>query len=189
MVQTIFIVYCCYFLFSSVIFRGEAAVFAYHFQPQMHVHHIHHYVGRQEPVYYDYRNSSLSSTPSPIEPIIYDYKPSIVHATDTFNDDIDDTLQAANPNDVFIIGVENILLYGDMKDNQHQILFVQQDSDGITLENELFMTFNNLMGETNANRQYFPDVEFRFDADDEPNDDDLQNIYQMYKDLIDKGSC
>lgn len=82
-----------------------------------------------------------------------------------------------------------MLLYGGMKDNQHQILFVQQDSDGITFEDELFIAFNNLDANENANLQYFPDVEFRFDADDEPNDDDLQNIYQMYKDLVDNGRC
>lgn len=119
------------------------------------------------------------------EPILYDYKPPAAKNDSSFEDD-DFSAEPTNPNDVFVAGVENVLFYGDMKDNQHQVIFVQQDSDGITLENELLSAFGSF---ENANQQYFPDVEFRFDADDEPNDDDLQNIYQMYKDLVDNGRC
>lgn len=95
----------------------------------------------------------------------------------------------ANLNDVFIAGVENMLFYGSMKDNQHQVLFVAQGSDGISFEDELLSKLNHFESSENANLHYFPDVEFRFDADDEPNDDDLQNIYQMYKNLVDDGRC
>lgn len=108
----------------------------------------------------------------------------------TSSEEVGTDLPVAHPNDVFIAGVENMLLYGDLKDNQHLVLFVEQLSDGITFENELLITFNNIDGDNEtAHFEYFPDVEFRFDADDEPNDDDLQNIYQMYKDLVDDGRC
>lgn len=170
-----------------------AAVFAYHFMPSTHVHHIHHYVGSSsgsntihEPVFYDYRNSSLSSTPLVKEPIIYDYKPPTRNES---SDEDDLNMQPSNSNDVFIAGVENMLFYGDMKDNQHHVLFVAQGSDGISFEEELLLKLNHFEPNENANLHYFPDVEFRFDADDEPNDDDLQNIYQMYKNLVDDGRC
>lgn len=166
-------------------------VFAYHFMPQTHIHHHvhHHYMmdSRSEPIYYDY-NSSMSSTPiSTKQPIIYDYKPPSPSLDTSSSDEIELSMQTVHHNDILIAGVENMLLYGNLKDNQHQILFVQQASDGISLENELLMAFNNF-GTTEA-PQYFPDVEFRFDADDEPNDDDLQRIYRMYKDLVDDGRC
>lgn len=165
-----------------------ADVFAYHFIPQTHIHHhVHHYTtaSRTEPIYYDY-NSSVSTINSKKEPIIYDYKPP---SSDSSSDEDEFNMQSAHPNDILIAGVENMLLYGNLKDNQHQILFVQQASDGITLENELLMAFDNFGASENVIPQYFPDVEFRFDADDEPNDDDLQNIYRMYKDLVDDGRC
>lgn len=155
----------------------HTAVFAYHFLPSPHVHHIHHY--------YDYRNSSLSSAAAVKEPIIYDYKPP-TSKNDSSSEESDLHAEPIDPNDVFIAGVENILFYGDMKHNQHQVIFIEQNSDGISLEAELLSVFGNFQ-DTNA--QYFPDVEFRFDADDEPNDDDLKNIYQMYKDLVDNGRC
>lgn len=170
-----------------------AAVFAYHFMPSTHVHHIHHYAGgssssgNHEPVFYDYRNSSLSSTPSAKEPIIYNYKPPT--RNDSSSEEDEPNIGPANPNDVFIAGVENMLIYANMIDNQHQVLFVAQHSDGITFEDELLLKLNHFESNENANLHYFPDVEFRFDADDEPNDDDLQNIYEMYKNLVDGGRC
>lgn len=96
---------------------------------------------------------------------------------------------ATNPNDVFVAGVENMLFYGSMKDNQHLVVFVQQGSDGISFEDELLSSLYDFESSERPNLQYFPDVEFRFDADDEPNDDDLDNIYRMYKDLVDNGQC
>lgn len=175
--------------------RLAAAVFAYHFMPSTHVHHIHHYSSSagsasasREPVFYDYRNSSESSTPSVKTPIIYDYTPIIAKNDSSSESDEDDFgFAATNPNDVFVAGVDNMLFYGSMKDNQHQVLFVQQDSDGISFEEELLSSLTEFDSSTNL--QYFPDVEFRFDADDEPNDDDLNNIYRMYRDLVDNGRC
>lgn len=156
----------------------------------MHTHHhVHYYTtaSRTEPMYYDYNSSVLLPT-SEKAPIIYDYKPP--NPLDLSSDEIEINLQSnTHPNDILISGVENMLLYGNLKDNQHQIIFVQQASDGITLENELLMAFDNFGASENVLPQYFPDVEFRFDADDEPNDDDLQNIYGMYKDLVDHGRC
>lgn len=65
-------------------------------------------------------------------------------------------MQTAHPNDILVAGVENMLLYSNLKDNQHQILIVQQASDGISLENELLMAFNNFGASEMP--QYFPDV-------------------------------
>lgn len=87
-------------------------------------------------------------------------------------------------------GVDNMLFYGMMKQNQHPVVFVLQDSDGISLESELLSSYDQNANEQ-ENLQYlpFPDVEFRFDADDEPNDVDLENIREMYQKLIDNGNC
>lgn len=156
--------------------------------PSTHVHHIHHFgtSPSHQPVYYDYRNSSLSSTPS-VRPITYDYKPPTPSNVESSSEER--ITDSANPNNVLIAGVENLLAYGRMIDNQHQVLFVEQNSDGITLEEELLLTFGGSAFNENDNPQYFPDVEFRFDADDDPNDDDIRNIYDMYKDLVDDGRC
>lgn len=162
-------------------------VFAYHFLPQTHIHHhVHHYTtaSRSEPVYYDY-NSTVPSTPKK-EPIIYDYIPP---SLDVASDEKEINAQAGHPNDMLMIGMENVLSYGNLIDNQHQTLFVEQASDGISLENELLMAFDNFGASENLTLQYFPDVEFRFDADDEPNDDDIFEIYRMYKDMVADGRC
>lgn len=183
-----------FFYISCVFARLAAAVFAYHFMPSTHVHHIHHYSSsagssvNREPVLYDYRNSSESSAPSK-QPIVYDYTPLISknESTSSESDEDDFGFDATNPNDVFVAGVENMLFYGSMLDNQHQVVFVQQGSDGISFEQELLASLSEF--DSIQQLQYFPDVEFRFDADDEPNDDDLNNIYTMYKDLVDNGHC
>lgn len=162
-------------------------VFAYHFVPHTHIHHhVHHYAAasRSEPVYYDY-NSTVPATPNK-EPIIYDYSPP---AQDLASDEKEINAQAGHANDMLIIGMENVLSYGNLIDNQHQILFLEQASDGISLENELLMAFDNFGASENLTPQYFPDVEFRFDADDDPNDDDISEIYRMYKDLVADGRC
>lgn len=77
-----------------------------------------------------------------------------------------------------------------MKQNQHQVVFVLQDSDGISLESELLSSYyQNAYDQENLQYLPFPEVEFRFDADDEPNDTDLENIREMYQKLIDNGNC
>lgn len=87
-------------------------------------------------------------------------------------------------------GVDNMLFYGMMKQNQHQVVFVLQDSDGISLESELLSSyFQNAQDPENLQYLPFPEVEFRFDAYDEPNDVDLENIREMYQKLIDNGNC
>lgn len=162
-------------------------VFAYHFVPHPHIDHVHHYAtaSRSEPVYYDY-NSTVSSTQKK-EPIIYDFSPP--PSQDLASDEKEIDMQAGHPNDMLIIGMENMLSYGNLIDNQHQVLLVEQASDGISLENELLMAFDNFGASENLTPKYFPDVEFRFDADDEPNDDDISEIYQMYKDMVADGRC
>lgn len=162
-------------------------VFAYHFVPHPHIDHVHHYAtaSRSEPVYYDY-NSTVPSTQKK-EPIIYDLSPP--PSQDLASDEKEIDMQAGHPNDMLIIGMENMLSYGNLIDNQHQVLLVEQASDGISLENELLMAFDNFGASENLTPQYFPDVEFRFDADDEPNDDDISEIYQMYKDMVADGRC
>lgn len=184
--------------FELFISCNESAVFAYHFIPTTTVHHVHYYNSNNNynhATYYDYRNATTAtSATAPKEPVVYDYKPptndSIIKDDD--NNGIDQS-KLSNPNDYFITGVENMLFYGGMKDNQHQVLFLAQGSDGISLENELLLSsFNNVDSFGNefvSNLQYYPDVEFRFDADDEPNDDDLSNIHELYRNLIENGNC
>lgn len=84
-------------------------------------------------------------------------------------------------------GVQNGLICGGMADDQHQVLFVQQDSDGISLDDELLASFNYI--DPNTDTQFFPDIEFRFDSDDEPTNVDLDAASQMLKDLIEHHSC
>lgn len=147
---------------------------------------MHHYttVSGSEPIHYDY-NSSARATPMK-EPIIYDYSPP---ASDVASDEQEINTQSGHPNDMLIIGMENFLSYGNLENNQHHVLFVEQASDGISLETELMMAFDNFGASENVTPQYFPDVEFRFDADDEPNDDDIFEIYRMYKDMVADGRC
>lgn len=77
-----------------------------------------------------------------------------------------------------------MLFYGAMKDNQHQVAFISQQSDGIPLESALLASHYAI--DSNENLKYFPEIELRFDAEDEPNDDDLNNIFEMYRDIADK---
>lgn len=135
--------------------------------------------GNNNSTFYDYRNA-----PSAIskEPIVYDFKP-------PDNNNQTDQGEAINPNDYFIAGVENMLLYGEMKNNQHQVMFVKQISDGISLEDELLLSSLTDMDSNENKLQYYPDVEFRFDAGDEPNDDDLANVLEMYRNLVENGGC
>lgn len=172
-----------------------ADVFAYHFMPSTHVHHIHHYAGsstssnnalNSHELFYDYRNSSSSSTASVKEPIIYDYNPPLKNETSSEENEGN---FVPNPNDVFIAGVENMLFYGDMKENQHQVVFVAQGSDGMSLEDEILSKLHRFDFDDNLDQFYFPDVEFRFDGDGEPSAEDLDEIYQMYKKLVDDGRC
>lgn len=78
-----------------------------------------------------------------------------------------------------------------MKENQHQVIFTMQGSDGVSYETELLSIYerNDKIVANDINLQYFPDVEFRFVAGDEPTDDDLTNISEMYRKLIEYGSC
>ncbi|XP_031641134.1 uncharacterized protein LOC116352567 [Contarinia nasturtii] len=176
-------------------FHPQTAVLAYHFMPSPHVHHIHHYVGGNpttttppdhDSIFYDYRSSPSSSETRMKEPIMYDYKPPLKNETSS---EEDEPIVVPNPNDVFIAGVENMLFYGDMKENQHQVVFVAQGSDGMTFEDKILSQLNRFESVDNHEEFYFPDVEFRFDGDSEPSNEDLADIFQMYKKLVDDGRC
>lgn len=84
-------------------------------------------------------------------------------------------------------GVKNGLICGGTTDDQHQVLFVQQDSDGISLDDELLASFYDI--DPNASLQFFPDIEYQFDSLDEPNKDDLDTASKMLKDLIEHHGC
>lgn len=84
-------------------------------------------------------------------------------------------------------GVENGLICAGMKDDQHQVLFIQQESDGVSLDDELLSSFYRIDGNDQPN--HIPDVEFRFDSEDEPNDDDLATASEMLKNLMAANNC
>lgn len=80
--------------------------------------------------------------------------------------------------------MENGLICASIADDQHQVIFMEQESDGISLDTELFTAFNHIDG--NDQSKCFPHVEFRFDSDDEPNSIDLDHAAQMLRDFTSK---
>lgn len=118
---------------------------------------------------------------------MYDYKSPLKNETSSEEDE--SNVELANPNDLFIAGVDNMLFYGSMKLDLHQVVFIEQGSDGVSFADELLLKINHFQTDGRHELNYYPDVEFRFDSDDEPNDEDLENIYHMYQNLIDDGQC
>lgn len=182
-----------------------------------HDHHYYHYYsgsnsGSATPnrVYYDYRNTTESTAH---QPILYSYKtPEVTHLISDSSSEEEKPTELLNSADYVIAGicvllailfshnlkliifhacilkgVQNGLICGGLADDQHQVLFVQQDSDGISLDDELLTSFYHI--DPNVQPQFFPDVEFRFDSDDEPTNVDLNTASQMLKELIEHHSC
>lgn len=77
--------------------------------------------------------------------------------------------------------MENGLICASIADDQHQVIFIQQESDGVSLETELHAAFNRI--DAGEQPKCFPEIEFRFDSDDEPNTTDLDNAAQMLGDF------
>lgn len=80
--------------------------------------------------------------------------------------------------------MENGLFCASIADDVHQVIFIEQESDGISLDTELFAAFNHI--DAYQQPRCFPHVEFRFDSDDEPNTSDLDNASQMLRDFTAK---
>lgn len=128
-----------------------------------------------DPNLYDYRNPT--TTPSP-EPILYDYTP-----TNGDSSEEDRETTASNPNDYFVVGVENMVLLGNYIDDRHLVVVVVQESDGLPL---LDPTEDESAFEV---EQYFPDAEFVFFADDEPSKDDLSALNSKLNEMIRERKC
>lgn len=91
-----------------------------------------------------------------------------------------------HPNDYFVVGVENMLLHGNYKDNRHLVLLVVQGSDGLPPSD----ASTDADGESyRLSDQYSPDAEFVFYSDDEPNVHDLLALNTKLNEMIREGRC
>lgn len=135
------------------------------------------------PNLYDYRNRTTTVSP---EPVLYNYyPPNADDSSEEVNGRYRNTM-ASDPHDYFVVGVENMLLHGSYKDNQHLMLLVVQESDGLSPfdENTDSDVENHYKSE-----KYFPDSEFVFYSDDEPTDDDLSALNSKLKEMILQRKC
>lgn len=144
----------------------------------------YHFVAQSEPYnpnLYDYRHPTTTVSP---EPILYDYYPP--SEDDSSEEDIDRRRNnfASNPNDYFVVGMENMLLHGSYKDNRHLVLLVAQESDGLS---PLDATADN--DDQYGSDKYFPEAEFVFFSDEEPNNDDLTAINEKLTEMIREKKC
>lgn len=80
------------------------------YMPYTHVHHVHHY-STNDPVYYDYRNASATtSTAQPrTEPIVYDFKPPAQNRSSFASSEEIEQTESINSNDYFIAGMDSML--------------------------------------------------------------------------------
>lgn len=93
---------------------------------------------------------------------------------------------ASNPNDYFVVGVENMLLHGNYKENRHLVLLVVQGSDGLS---PLDASPGDDAGDQYSTEKYFPDAEFVFYSDDEPSNDDLSALNSKLNEMIRQRKC
>lgn len=135
------------------------------------------------PNLYDYRNPTTTISP---EPILYDYYPP--NADDSSEEESGGQRNkvATNSNDYFVVGVENMLLHGNYKDDRHLVLLVVQGSDGLS---PLDATTESGDDNHYLPDKYFPDAEFVFYSDDEPNNDDLSALNNKLNEMIRQRKC
>lgn len=135
------------------------------------------------PNLYDYRNPTTTVSP---EPILYDYyPPSADDSSEEENDDHRNKV-ASNSIDYFVVGVENMLLHGNYRDDRHLVLLVVQGSDGLSPLDAITEG-----GDDNHHLpdNYFPAAEFVFYSDDEPNNDDLSALNNKLNEMIRQRKC
>lgn len=115
---------------------------------------------------------------------MYDYFPPNAEDSSEEENGRRQNAAASNPNDYFVVGVENMLLHGNYEDNRHLVLLVVQGSDGLSPTDE-----NEDDGHHYMTEKYFPDAEFVFYSVEEPNNDDLTAINQKLNEMIQAGKC
>lgn len=108
---------------------------------------------------------------------------------------------STNNNDYFVAGVENMVVYGQFKEDQHVVLLVVQESDGAepgqqpmefdqpTDDDDYNNDGHNVVRTTQASveadsNEPFPDIFVRYDSKEGPSPDDLMEMRTMYNDFI-----
>lgn len=114
------------------------------------------------------------------EPIVYKFNPPGDDSSEDKQFDSTDSLE------YFVVGVPNLLLMGEYKDDQHLVFLAVEESDGLP---PFSIDDDDYMEHENAAQHYFPDVEFVFYANDEPTYEDLRNISQSLDSLMMQGKC
>lgn len=132
-----------------------------------------------DPNYYDYRDVAAESEMSK-EPIVYKFTPPLGDSSE------EDPFRGTDSIDYFVVGVENLLLMGEYKDDQHLVLLVSEESDGLPPINVDDAEYYD--GE-NDEQHYFPDADFVFIAEDGPTYEDLRNISETLDNFIMQGKC
>lgn len=138
-----------------------------------------HTFQHENPNYYDYRSTTTTTTMSP-EPILYNYSPPAKDSSSS-EEDTEKSNTVSDPNDYFAAGVENMMLYAQYKDNQHLVLLVVQGSDGLS---EASSTNDDTNDNETNNLQYYPDIEYVFFSDAEPDESDLEDIARIQNQLM-----
>lgn len=144
-------------------------------------HFMAHSTEPFNPNLYDYRHPTTTVSP---EPILYDYYPPNADDSSEEENGRRRNTMASNANDYFVVGVENMLLHGNYIDNRHLVLLVVQGSDGLP---PLDATTDADDG--HSPEKYFPDAEFVFYSDEEPNKDDLSALNSKLGEMIRQQKC
>lgn len=130
---------------------------------------------KYNPNYYNYRDK-VSEPVISDEPIVYDFYP-------PKPDDSSEANWVKSPLDYFVVGVENMALIGEFKEDQHLVVFVAQERDGLAPREYGDDDFDDV-------EQYFPDAEFvHFSSEAEPTSEEMRAIGRRIRQYIDEGKC
>lgn len=140
-----------------------------------------------DPNYYNFRQHASTKAISS-EPIEYTFDLSIL-ALDS-SEEMDAEL--INEGDTFIVGFENMLFFNELQNASHQVVFMEQNSDGNGVEIDLNAPYPE---QEEFKRMdllkdiHFPEAEFIFHATEEPNEDDIESLRQMLETHTKAGRC
>lgn len=98
-------------------------------------------------------------------------------------------------------GVENMVVYGQYKEDQHLVLLVVQESDGLDFDPSIESKEEEEMENVQSSHdgvgpamapttlrpervEPFPDIFIRFDSKDGPSPSDLQEMKTMFNDFV-----
>lgn len=141
-----------------------------------------------------------NTNPQYSEPILYNYEPPQESSEEDTGTGA--TVSTTDKYDHFVAGVENMVIYGQYKENQHLVLLVVQESDGLdpssdvqetgweetsddseSVENDrsTTTTMSPILEEKIAP---FPDIFIKFESRDGPSQSDLQEMKTMFNDFV-----